>query len=828
MADQDAAALVEMEKARAYEACRHGDLVRALEHARRALQLALEDPNPIFAAGSLDVLGDVLQRRGECEEARRAYSAALDLYRQVGSQIGRANVELSLGHLGERLGDLAAARRHYQAARDGYAHADRPRGQGQAHLGLGVVAMREGNYEQAVQHYAVALELSQRLGDLRQVTEVRFRMGQLVTEADPGRAVEEMEVVLRAYSELKDPLGMANVHAGLARARAKLSDFAGAHRHLREAIALYEKAQAHRGRAESWEFCGDLHVANHAYVLALEAFHRAKEAAQLAGLPGVAAWMSFRAGCMRAAGGHVAEGLAAAEAARRVISGTPQCDQVPKIDEWIARARLALAKDDGGQAGSTRDGVELTSLEKQALQLVHMAQAMMIAEQFEHALEKQMAAESILRTLKRDHPQEPQHAYELASLLYAKSSCLHFTERSDDAMAALDESQRGYTELRDAGCAGMDRLIADVRARRGRFEATRGRGASAIVETDAATTTYLRLQAQPGMVLQLPDLLDRARILSANALALVRYGDPDLAAISADHAIAIYLTNVQAINASPPSAHMHMSYLCSSAGIATEIHAVHGRLDIAIQAADIYAQIARTRAQNESAHHTTELARALAWKGLIWQARGGGTGAERCLAEAYALDSLVMRRVEQAWQETSAGRHPLRNTLASALKIAARDLGSTRVMDLVQALVVPPTQGGVVFTPSSRCSSEEAVPRARELAELAMTLFPSAPDAALRLGLEAHYLFSASSRESTAGFGSEPPGWEIPWARVLLACSRDYRDQGDLPMALDLSDRCIAVARQLVAFARSDPALPSILDEIERHHSDLGARAAAR
>lgn len=819
MVEQDLAAVVEMEKARAYEACRGGEIERALEHARQALRLSLESPNPVFAAGSLDVLGDMLQRSGALDEARSAYAAALDLYRKLGSQVGQANVELSLGHLSERVGDLGAARRHFQAALEGYARADRPRGQGQARVGLGLVGMREGELEQAGKEYAAALELFERLGDRRQVAEVRLRMGRLVAETEPRRAIEELEAVLRVFVELKDPLDIANVHAALARARASLPDSAGAQRHLREAIALYEETRAHRGRAESLGLLGDLHVANRDYVLALEAFHRATEVARLAGLPGLAAWMSFRVGCVMAAQGQVAEALAAAEEARRIIADTPLCDRVSEIDEWIALARRDRGA--GGEGGDRADG-DVTSLEEGALRLVEMAQALMLVEQFGQALEKQMAAESMIRTSKRDHPDEQRHTYMLASLLYAKASCLHAVGRVDDAIAALEESQRGYTDLRNAGRVEMERFIVDVRARKGRFEAVRGRGASAVMESDAALTTYLRLHTRPGTVPQLDDLLDLARIVSANAFALWAYGDPDLAVISADHAITIYFTHARAINASPHIAHMHTGYLRSAARIATEIHAVHGRLEIAIQAADLYTQTARTRAQNESPDHASELARALAWKGLIWQARGGGLEAVRCLDESRSVESSVAQTVEEAWQMASKGRHPLRNTLAAALEIAARELGSTRVRaDMVQSLVARPTEGSAVFTPSARCSSEEARPRARHLAGLATELFASAPDAALRLGLEAHYLFSAASRENPAAFRDELSKWGIPWARVLLACSRDYRNREDLPMAVDLSEGCTAVARQLEPFAKGEPALRSLLDEIDRHHAAL-------
>ena len=457
-----------------------------------------------------------------------------------------------------------------------------------------------------------------------------------------------------------------------------------------------------------------------------------------------------------------------------------------------------------------------------AIQLLEEAQYLILLEsRHEEALTKLESSEPLLRALKQDHPEDDRPAKTLASLLYSKGRCLAELGRPADALAALSESEQGYVELRDARGLQTDKLIADVRARRGLVESELGRGASAVLDLDAAITTYLRLLKRPGMTPELDDLLNLARVASINASVLRRYGDPNLAVISADHAITVYFSHAQEINRRPMIAHMHAQYLRAAAGVAVAIHAVHQRLEIAVHAADLYIRTARTNAQDQSPASIAELAEALAWMGLIGQARGGDAETERCLPEARSLDGSAARRVEENWQAAKEGRHPLLNTLSSALEVAAGELGSTRVSaDLARTIASPPTRGSAVFTPSARCSGVAAPAVAQQLAELATDLLPSAPEAALRLGLEAHYLFAAVSREQTATYRYRFSEWTVPWARALLACSRTYRDRGDLQMAVDLGDWCQGVAEKLIPFAIVDPKLRPLLEEIEIHQRD--------
>ena len=135
--------------------------------------------------------------------------------------------------------------------------------------------------------------------------------------------------------------------------------------------------------------------------------------------------------------------------------------------------------------------------ERQALELVHEGQALMRMGQLEQALVKQQAAEAILRPLALERPGERRYTYQLASLLYAKASGLGATGRLTEALAALHESERGYTELGEAGIMETGHVRADVHSRVGRLEAARHRGASAAIAIDRAIESYLRLLSRP-------------------------------------------------------------------------------------------------------------------------------------------------------------------------------------------------------------------------------------------------------------------------------------------------------------------------------------------
>jgi hypothetical protein len=149
-------------------------------------------------------------------------------------------------------------------------------------------------------------------------------------------------------------------------------------------------------------------------------------------------------------------------------------------------------------------------------------------------------------------------------------------------------------------------------------------------------------------------------------------------------------------------------------------------------------------------------------------------------------------------------------TLAGALARTGND-------DLSTDITRPPLDCAI-STPAGRCSPQMAPLHALRLAELAISVLPGAPADGIRIGLEAHYLYAAASRRQVVAMRYQFAEFGPAWARVLLACSAAFEQQGDLKMALDLASWAAGTAHELAPFMPMDSGLaPLVRQCVERH-----------
>ncbi len=395
-----------------------------------------------------------------------------------------------------------------------------------------------------------------------------------------------------------------------------------------------------------------------------------------------------------------------------------------------------------------------------------------------------------------------------AGILYALAALYIDAGRWNAAVTVLEDSEKAHRELAGRGMAGTERLIADVRARRGRARMIGGRGASAVLDLDEAVCSHRRLLAAAQTTER---SLDMARILTSNAVVLDRFGDPDLAVASADHAIRLYTSLADAIN-SAPDLDFHFGYLQAVADVSARIHAASGRMDLALQADDlaIYAVRALAKAGASASavpgqeSQAAALAARLTRKGLHLTAAGRPDRqgeAARCLAEGLALDAAAAGLATSEWEQPTAGGRAV--TLASALETAARALGRGRVRQELLDTVTAPATAGRILCPSDRCAAGSATGWAGELAGIAVDLLPGSADAGLRIGLEAHCLYAVGTRADPPDVRHQFDSSGIPWARLLLACCRALAAmdaEWALPLALDLASWNFGVIIQLQPF----------------------------
>jgi tetratricopeptide (TPR) repeat protein len=440
-------------------------------------------------------------------------------------------------------------------------------------------------------------------------------------------------------------------------------------------------------------------------------------------------------------------------------------------------------------------------LGQRCAELTEMAARLQRRGRLAQALTFYSEALDIAEKLARADPADDRPIRQRASILYALGALHIDADRWNVAVTVLEDSEKTYRELAGRGAGGIEPLIADVKARRARARMLGGRGASAVLEADEAVSYHRSLPAGRPTAGR---SLDLARILTSNAVVLDRFGDPDLAVASAEHAIRLYTSLADAINAAP-DLDFQFEYLLAVADVAARIHSASGRLDRALEADDLAIHAARALATaGGSASEATALAVRLTRKGLHLRAAGRPERrdeAAACLAEGSALDAAAALLATAEWEQAVNTGPPL--TLAMALEIAELTLGPGRVRpELLDAIAVPAAAGGIL-SPSSRCSEEAARAHANELGEIAVDLLPRSAVPGLRIGLEAHYLFAVGTRRDAPVVRHQFDSSGIPWARLLLACCQvldGMKEEWALPLALDLASWNFGVIVQLQPF----------------------------
>ncbi len=439
-------------------------------------------------------------------------------------------------------------------------------------------------------------------------------------------------------------------------------------------------------------------------------------------------------------------------------------------------------------------------LEERCSDLTAEAEALRQLGRSAEALPRFTEALAVAAELATANPSDIRPVRQRASILYSVGALHSAEDRHADAITALDQCEQVYQDLSARGVADTQRLIADVKARRGRAKMGLGRGVSAVLELDEAVVCYRTLFTENQSD---ENALDLARVLTLNAEVQFVYGDPDVAVASADHAIRIYLSRAEAANSDPRGADMHVGYFRQAANIAAEVHAAYGRLEPAIAADEMVIELLRPNAApGGSAAGRRWLARACARKGLHLTAadeRANRREAVSCLVESNALDDAAAREQAQAWQAVQAWG--MQVTLSEALAVADRELGPGRVRPQLLEVVTAPAMKGSIIGPSDRCVSQLGAAWGSELARLAVDLLPRFPREGLRIGAEAHCLFAICSRENPPYLRYKFVEFGAPWAQLLLACCRCLAAMDDqawaLPLALDLVSWNLGVLRNL-------------------------------
>jgi len=173
-----------------------GRLVQAegsYSEALRLFEAAADEQGRAAALGDLGIVyterGDL--DRGDLERAEECHKQALEIDRRIDNPLGQAQDLGNLGNVYAERGDLDRAEEHYKQALEIFRHIDIPLGQANQLGNLGLLAAQRGHTEDARRLLTEALALYERVGaggeNPEKVRAALRRLGEAGGEEKPRR-----------------------------------------------------------------------------------------------------------------------------------------------------------------------------------------------------------------------------------------------------------------------------------------------------------------------------------------------------------------------------------------------------------------------------------------------------------------------------------------------------------------------------------------------------------------------------------------------------------------------------------------------------------------
>lgn len=187
------------------------------------------------------MLGRVLGRRRQYEQATARLHEALTLAEQDQDEVGQAHVHGHLAHLNEMRGDYQRALEHCERTLDLFRALDDPIREAQSLNNMGWLAARLGDHETALRHCQTALALHRsqdypngEAHTLDSLGYIEHRNGR------PARAVDHYRQALALWRELGNAYEAATTLSGLGDPYATLEQYDQARAVWQEAFELYQ------------------------------------------------------------------------------------------------------------------------------------------------------------------------------------------------------------------------------------------------------------------------------------------------------------------------------------------------------------------------------------------------------------------------------------------------------------------------------------------------------------------------------------------------------------------------------------------------------------
>jgi tetratricopeptide (TPR) repeat protein len=224
-----------------------GELDKALEHHRQALEIAKEIGHRRGEAAQLCNRGLVYRQQGELDKALEHHQQALEIDKETGNRLGEANALGNLGLVYRYLGDLEKALNHHQQALEIHRVIGHRLGEASDLGNLGIVYRQQGELDKALEYHQQALEIHREIGHRIGEAQELGNLGLVYSDAgELDRALNHHQQALEIDKEIGSRLGEAQDLGNLGDVYFQQGELDKSLSHHQQALPLFQAIGAQR------------------------------------------------------------------------------------------------------------------------------------------------------------------------------------------------------------------------------------------------------------------------------------------------------------------------------------------------------------------------------------------------------------------------------------------------------------------------------------------------------------------------------------------------------------------------------------------------------
>lgn len=259
-----------------------GRLAQAKTKYERVIELAEGQDEPVWKARSLNSLANDYKTRGDFEEAEKAFTRSLDIFRELGDSEGVAAVYSNLGDLFQAQEILDKAAAMYGESLKIKEQLGSQEGMADLFGSLGNVFKAQNDLDQAEAMHRRSLEIKEELGIQEGMGGVYSNLGNLYQDRNDLDEAEKMyRRSLEIADQLNDSEASADIHNNLGSVYRLRGDLEQAELMYQKSLDLFEDLGDQASKADVYNSLGsvyldqeDLDSAEEAYRQSLEIFEQ--------------------------------------------------------------------------------------------------------------------------------------------------------------------------------------------------------------------------------------------------------------------------------------------------------------------------------------------------------------------------------------------------------------------------------------------------------------------------------------------------------------------------------------------------------------------------